>query len=165
MTQYPKLRGDLSATNYHGARGDRRVILKDPVSEKYYYLSEYEFRLLHSLDGTLSIEKAVESLGASGYYYSLEEARVIVSKAAQMGLVIGTKFGSGPYQKHLKEQALKAKKSRRLSSIYFLFIPLVNPDRFLDKTLCCYFSMNNIFCCIYIMHFIALLRCFVTFVL
>ena len=58
-----------------------------------------------------------------------------MGKAAQMGLVLGTKFSTSQFQAHLKNQIETAKKARRLANIYFLFIPLVNPDRFLERTL------------------------------
>ncbi|MBI4963447.1 MAG: HlyD family efflux transporter periplasmic adaptor subunit [Desulfomonile tiedjei] len=130
-----KFRVDLQAHKYDDVEDRDTVVLKDPVSGKYFYLSVYEYRLLKTLDGNRTLEEATERLAVMGYYYSLEEAGAIVAKAAQMGLVLGTKFGTAMFQEHLKQQIEASKKARRWASIYFMFIPLLNPDKFLEKTL------------------------------
>ena len=130
-----KFRVDLEAFKYDDIENRDTVVLKDPVSGKYFYLSVYEYRLLQSLDGNLTLEDAIERLARAGYHYSIEDAGAIVGKAAQLGLVLGTKFSTAQFQQHVKRQMEKAKKSRRAANIYFLFIPLLNPDRFLERTL------------------------------
>ena len=60
---------------------------------------------------------------------------MLVSKAGQLGLLLGTQFSASKFQTHLRDSAKKAKRAQRLSQLYFAFIPLVNPDRFLKKTL------------------------------
>jgi putative peptide zinc metalloprotease protein len=134
MYAYPKFRPDLETFEHRDGRGHRIVLLKDPVSEKYFRVSEYEHRFLKSLDGTISIEEAQEHLKTIGFFYSDEDRNQIVSRAAQTGLLLGTHFGSGHYQKAMKDRILQWKRGQRLSSVYFLFIPLVNPDRFLQRT-------------------------------
>jgi putative peptide zinc metalloprotease protein len=130
-----KFRVDLEAHKYDDVEDKDTIVLKDPVSGKYFYLSTYEFRLLKTLDGNRTLEEGIDRLALSGYYYSLEEATAIVGKAAQLGLVLGTKFGTAQFQDYLRNQIETSKKSGRLSSIYFMFIPLLNPDKFLEKTL------------------------------
>ena len=130
-----KFRVDLEAHKYDDVEDKDTIVLKDPVSGKYFYLSTYEYRLLKTLDGNRTLQEAIDRLAESGYYYSLEEASAIVGKAAQLGLVLGTKFGTAQFQDYLRNQIETSKKSGRLSSIYFMFIPLLNPDKFLEKTL------------------------------
>ncbi len=130
-----KFRVDLEAYKYDDIEDRDTVVLKDPVSGKYFYLSVYEHRLLKILDGKVTIEEGVEKLASMGYYYSVKEAGAMVAKAAQLGLVLGTKFGTAQYQEHAKKQIEQAKKARRIASIYFLFVPLLNPDKFLERTL------------------------------
>jgi len=130
-----KFRLDLEPYKYDDIEDRDSIVLKDPISGKYYYLSVYEYRLLKSFDGNVTVKEAVERLALSGYYYSLEEAQPIVSKAAQLGLVLGTKFSTAQFQEYVNKQMQGAKKARRISSVYFLFIPLLNPDKFLDRTL------------------------------
>lgn len=128
-------RRDLEVSRYDDHKDRRTLVLRDPVSAKFYYLSEYEYRLLRSFDGTLTLEEVISSLSRNGHHYSPEEARAILERAARSGLLLGTKYGTAPYQKELKQRMKAAKKAQRFSSVYFLFIPLVNPDRFLEKTL------------------------------
>jgi len=135
MESPPKFRVDLTVHYQSDSGGKRRVVLKDPISEKYFRLSEYEFNLLRTLDGAITVEQAVEKLKRAGHHYSLEDARAITVKAAELGLVLGTKFGSSVFQRSLKSRMEQAKRARYLSSVYFLFIPLVDPDRFLTRTL------------------------------
>ena len=131
----PKFRTDLEASLHEEAAGKKRVILKDPVSGKYFRLSQYEFTFLKALNGTMTLEEVLMALRDRGHHYTIEEARTIEDRAGRMGLLLGTRFNSAPFQKHIKSQTLAAKRAARLSSVYFLFIPLVNPDRFLERTL------------------------------
>ena len=42
MDERPQFRRDLRLSRYDDVTQKKTVILKDPVSERYYYLSEYE---------------------------------------------------------------------------------------------------------------------------
>ena len=135
MTILPKLRSDLVSHEQLDSDNNKVVVIKDPLSEKYFRLTDHEYQFLRKLDGTKTIEDAVESFRVSGRHYSVDDAKMLVSKAAQLGLVLGTQFSTAKFQTHLRDSARKAKSAQRLSQLYFLFIPLVNPDRFLEKTL------------------------------
>ncbi|MFH1115178.1 MAG: site-2 protease family protein [Pseudomonadota bacterium] len=135
VNAFQKFRSDLHAFDQRDGDGRKFVVLKDPVSQQFFRLTDYEYRLLSSLDGTLPIDKAVGRLEAVGYSYSEDDVKAIVGKAAGAGLLLGTGFGTAAFQLNLKERILRARRDRRLSSIYFLFIPVLNPDRFLEKTL------------------------------
>lgn len=130
-----KFRKDLQVFDFDDVEDRETVVLKDLVSGKFYYLSLSEYRLLRTLDGSITIEQALDVLNSDGYYYSAEEATGIVGKAAQMGLLLGTKYSSEAFLSQSSKQMGKAKRARRLSNIYFFFIPLLNPDQFLEKTL------------------------------
>jgi putative peptide zinc metalloprotease protein len=135
MESLPKFRFDLTAFHQQEKDGKTRVVLKDNVSGKYFRLSEYEYTLLKALDGTVTLEQAVEKLRNAGHYYSEEDAKHVLGKAAQLGLLLGTRFGTSQFQQHLKGNMERARRTKFLSSVYFLFIPILNPDRFLEKTL------------------------------
>lgn len=135
MKSLPKFRADLTVFHQQEKGGRPRVILKDPVAQKYYRLSSYEFRLLAGLDGSSTVEEALTGLKNAGYYYSPENARIIVENAARMGLLLGTDFSSARFLLDQKSKVQALKRAKYLSSIYFLFIPILNPDKFLGKTL------------------------------
>lgn len=134
MSIYPKFRPDLEAFEDRESEGRNFTVLKDPVSQQFFRLTDYEYRFLKTLNGNLSPEHAAEHLKARGYYYAPEDAKQIVGRAARAGLLLGTTFGTAKFQRDLKNRIRQAKRSKRLSSVYFLFIPLFNPDRFLEKT-------------------------------
>jgi putative peptide zinc metalloprotease protein len=135
MKSLPKLRADLSVFHQQQKEGRPRVVLKDPVTQKYFRLSNYEFRLLESLDGSVTVEEALSRLRNAGRYYSPENARIIIENAARMGLILGTDYTSSRFLLGQKSKVLAMRKAKYLSSIYFLFIPILNPDKFLEKTL------------------------------
>lgn len=135
MPTYPKFRSDLEAFEHRESGGQKTVLLKDPVSQKYFRLSDYEYCFLKVLDGTMSADSAVQALKATGRYYSPEDVKQIIARASQAGVLLGTNYGTAKVQISLKHQLQKWKNAQRLSSVYFLFIPLLNPDRFLERTI------------------------------
>ncbi|MEW6349000.1 MAG: efflux RND transporter periplasmic adaptor subunit [Thermodesulfobacteriota bacterium] len=134
MLGYPKLRPDLEAFPQQEGPGHRTVILKDPVSQKYFRLTEFEYRFLLAMDGTRSHSAVSTELSSRGYHYGLDDAREILTRATQAGLLLGTHFGTASFLLDLKRRLKSWKRSQRLSQIYFLFVPLVSPDRFLGRT-------------------------------
>lgn len=134
MIVYPKFRADLEVSEQTEAPGHKIVVVKDPVSQRFFRLSGYEYRFLQNLDGSISLEQARDRLKSEGRYYSDEDVRELVSKAAQAGLILGTGLGTAKAQLDLNAAMISQRKARRLSSVYFLFVPLVNPDRFLGRT-------------------------------
>lgn len=135
MEVRPKFRPDLVSTEHSDSALSKEIVLKDPVSGKFYRLSPHEHKFLKVFDGTVTLEEGVEKFNGSGQYCSLEDGRRILDKASRLGLVLGTQHGTARFQRHLKEQTAAAKQAKRFSSVYFLFVPLLNPDKFLERTL------------------------------
>jgi putative peptide zinc metalloprotease protein len=135
MSLHPKFRIDLEVFEQKDSDGRNIIVLKDLVGHKYFRLSEYEYRFLQNLDGSVSPQQAARRLEEGGYYYCNDDIRQIVAKAAQAGLLLGTTFGTARHQLAVKSRIKDLKRTQRLSSVYFLFIPLFNPDLFLARTL------------------------------
>ncbi len=135
MQNLPKLRSDLVSHEHLDSDNNKIIVIQDPLSEKYFRLTDHEYQFLTKLDGSRTIEEAVEFFRTFGRHYSIDDAKMLVSKAAQLGLVTGTQFSTAKFQTHLRDSAKKAKSAQRLSQLYFAYIPLVNPDTFLEKTL------------------------------
>ena len=74
-------------------------------------------------------------LRSDGYYYSPEDAKLILEKAAQLGLLLGTGYNTAKFQKSLKASMKKMERVKLLSNLYYLFIPVLNPDKFLEKVI------------------------------
>jgi putative peptide zinc metalloprotease protein len=133
--KYPKFRTDIEVFDYEEADGAKSKILKEPMSERFFRLSEDEYRLLRGLDGRASPEEVLAGLQREGVLFTQDEARTIILRAGQYGLALGTAAGTSAYIKSTQDRLAKEKRSRFLASYYFASIPLINPDRFLDKTL------------------------------
>jgi putative peptide zinc metalloprotease protein len=131
----PKLRPDLIHSTYMGSDGKEDVVLSDPVGVKYYRMSKYELEYLKALDGKVSPDGAIEKLRREGRYYTQDDAKMILGKATQAGLLLGTQYGTSERQMQFKKSLDQAKKLKSFSSLFYLYLPLFNPDRFLDKTL------------------------------
>lgn len=131
----PRFRPDIISHRFDEKGGGRSLVLEDRVANKFFRISFYEFELLKILDGTLSIKEAVERLKLHGRYFTLEYATRLVDQCARSGLLLGTQYGTSTFQLDLHQRMKTAKEQGRLGRLYFLFIPLINPDRFLEKTL------------------------------
>ncbi len=143
MSQNPKFRIDLKLFSQEMEGEHKRFVIKDLASEKFFRISEYEYRLLKALDGTITVEEAIEKLKAQGYFYDIKDAQLVVSKAESLGLLLGTKYGTSEFLSATKIRMEQQKTARQLSGIYFRYIPLFNPDNFLERTLWIYNLIVN----------------------
>jgi putative peptide zinc metalloprotease protein len=143
MELRPKFRKDLVILEHVESDSNHVVILKDPVSEKFYRMSPYEYQFLKNFDGRITFDEVLKQFRSSGYYCSQEEGKLILAKAAQSGLLLGTMYGTAEFQRDLKKRAEEAKKAKRFSNLYFFFVPILNPDRFLERTLWLYKMVAN----------------------
>lgn len=134
-TVNPKFRPDIREHPFDEKDGSRSIVLEDPVANKYFRLSPYEFELLRVLDGSLTLEQAVERLRFRGRYFDPEHAAKLVDQFAKAGLLLGTAYSTGGYQVALSDRIAAEAKKRSLFKLYYLYIPVLNPDRLLEKTL------------------------------
>lgn len=141
--QYPKFRNDLTIPDTASKARTGLVVLHDPLTGKFFRLSAAEYEFLRLFDGDRSIEEALEAFSQKGRLLSNEEGLAILQRASSLGLLFGTKYSSAEFQTRLKKQAQQAKKSRLLSNMYFLYIPLWNPDKFLERTVWIYRLIAN----------------------
>ncbi len=129
-----KLRRDLDFTPVRDSTGKETIVVTDPVANRYYRLSRYQVAFLEALDGTVTIDQARERMKLQGRYYTEQEVQGIVGRAAQVGLLLGAKVGTSEYLIAQKKLMDKARRIRDLSSLLYLYIPLLNPDLFLTRT-------------------------------
>ncbi len=134
-TAKPLLRRDLSSSDYNGADGVCYKIIHDPLAAKYYKLTKYEHDLLAAFDGQKDLKETIESLKRAGRFYAEEHAVEIANRAAKAGLLLGTSHTSAKRLVETKSNTDKVKRVKALSNLYFVYIPLVNPDKFLENTL------------------------------
>jgi putative peptide zinc metalloprotease protein len=131
----PKFRPDIRRHWYAEQQGGRSIVLEDPVSSKFFRISPYEFELLRIFDGTLTVSEAIERLKLRGRYFTSNYAAKLVEQFSRAGLLLGTSYGTAKVQTIFRNKILREARQRSLFKLYYLFIPLLKPDRFLDKTL------------------------------
>ena len=131
----PKFRPDVRRHWYAERQGGRSIVLEDPVANKFFRVSPYEFELLRILDGTLTVGEAIERLKLRGRYFTSNYAARLVEQFSRAGLLLGTSYGTAKVQTIFQKRILREARQRSLFKLYYLFIPLIKPDRFLDKTL------------------------------
>lgn len=131
----PKLRPDLIKHEHEDSKGARSFVLEDPVANKFYRVSAYEYNLLGILDGKLSLVEAMDELRLRGHHYTQDYAKKLVEQFSMAGLLLGTGYGSSRVQTALKNRMEGELKSRTPFKLYFMYIPVLNPDNFLEKTL------------------------------
>ena len=143
MDMQPKLRKDLLTSELKESDGATSVVIKDPVANKFFKLSRREYEFLRLFDGKISVDDGVELFRRRGQFITPDEANLIIDKASQTGLALGGKFNNAAYLGSAKERIKEAERTKIFSSVYFLYIPVLNPDRFLDKTVWIYKLLAN----------------------
>ncbi len=130
----PKFRRDVLKRTFSGSHAGA-VVLEDPVANKFFRISPYEYELLNILDGTYTIPEAVERLKLRGRHFTLEHAARLVDQFSRAGLLLGTSYGTSQAQSIFKKHMDTEKRSRSILQVYYLYLPLINPDAFLAKAL------------------------------
>src|SRR5947209_1254454 len=135
MEVFLQLRPDLQAFAHDEGDGERLVVLKDPITDRFFRVTPHEHALLRTVDGTRTLSAAREAFRRSGQYIAEDEAKVVLARADAMGLLLRSANSRGEvlYERH--ERGKAAKRAHLISELFFVFVPLVNPDRFLARTL------------------------------
>ncbi|MGC9029061.1 MAG: site-2 protease family protein [Desulfomonilaceae bacterium] len=128
-------RKDLLASEHDEGNGRKSIVLKNPVTDQFFYMSLREYTLLKELDGKLNLDQALQVLRDRGHYYSIEEAAKIIEVASHLGLLLGSPLSRAAVQLSLMKKLDARRRVKHMMSLLSLYIPLGNPDRFLDRTL------------------------------
>ncbi|MFC1835627.1 site-2 protease family protein [Thermodesulfobacteriota bacterium] len=131
----PKFRPEIIIRRFEEKGGGFSIVLEDPVANKFFRISQYEFELLRVLDGKLTIPEAIERARLRGRHFTEEHAGRLLDQFSRAGLLLNTVYGTSAAQLKLKEGFDKAMRKASAVKVYFLYLPLINPDRFLDRTI------------------------------
>jgi putative peptide zinc metalloprotease protein len=131
----PRFRPDILRHSHDEMHGGQTIVLEDPVANKFFRISSYEFDLLRVLDGSLTVGEALERLKLHGRYFTATHAAKLVEQFSRAGLLLGTGYGTAKIQTIFKNRMDTELKQRSIFKLYYLYVPLINPDSFLKKTL------------------------------
>lgn len=111
-------------------------VIHDPVSFRTHRLTSNQYRLLTSIDPAKNLGDNFQQLVLQGEFEAQDEQAFfeLASQFSRLSLIVMPNI-NGPelYAQHTKSTA-NQRKSRILGAL-FLQVPLVNPDRFLTKTM------------------------------
>ena len=129
------LRSDLR-TSRQVYQGTPVYVIHDPIGFRTHRLTVYQYRCLATLDPKLSLAENFAVQTAKGEFGSDEETLYLnlIMSFSRLGLLLlPVNNGARLFEQHAKMQSMK----RRGKALGFLFmqIPLVNPDRFLSRTI------------------------------
>lgn len=131
----PRLRDDLRAV-YQEFQGKPCYVVEDPLGGKFYRLGYREYQFVRLLDGTATVSAIVGRMSARVGDEALNEheALALVRGLADMGLM---EVEGGEHAGRLYEGVHLDGESERMmgkgKSLFFLRIPLGNPNRLLGK--------------------------------
>lgn len=128
------LRSDLKVSR-QVYQGHPVYVIHDPVSFRTHRLSVFQYRVLAAIDPAIKLDENFKSLVAKQEFHQGEEQIYfeLITSFARLGLIVLPQSnGAKLFDQHNKVRAMK-RRGKFLSAL-FLQIPLVNPDRFLTRT-------------------------------
>jgi len=107
----------------------------DPVSDRYYKISERDHRVMGMLDQNYELETFISKLSVNGIRIESTELTQMLLFLRQNGL-LKAEYGDTENRMKKGREMKKAMFWHILLNSYLFFrVPLVKPDRFLDKTI------------------------------
>ncbi len=128
------LRSDLR-TSRQVYQDEPVYVVHDPIGFRTHRLSVFQYRCLATLNGDATLGENFAAMVAKGEFENDEEdlyLELIMSFSKLGLLILPGANGAKLFEQHIKMNSMK----RRGKAMSFLFmtIPLVNPDRFLTRT-------------------------------
>lgn len=115
--------------------GSPAWVIFDPVSDKYYKISELNYRIAALLDKSQELEGFVERVKRNGLEADKLTVLKLISFLHQSNLLMATYGVTDQKVEKFREMKRKMLGTRILSSYLFFRIPVFNPDRFLTATI------------------------------
>lgn len=127
-------RKDLMVSELDEGKAQKGIVIKNPVTEQFFYMPQREYHLLQKFDGSTNVEEAIRELREQGHHYSMDEATEMLERASGLGLLLGSPISSAVSQLFLRNKMTALTRMRKMMSPFSFYLPLLNPDHFLDRT-------------------------------
>jgi putative peptide zinc metalloprotease protein len=109
-------------------------LIFDPVSDKYYRIPEETYRIISQMNRVYELNEFCERLNILGIHTTPEKVMETNNLLVQSNLCAATYMTTEKVITKQQQMKRKAKAQRMLSGYLFFRIPLLRPDRFLDKS-------------------------------
>jgi putative peptide zinc metalloprotease protein len=116
------------------AHGFESWVIFDPVSDRYYRISEHKHRIISYLDQSYSLDEFMEKLHGNGVKAEEKDIIILINFLRNSNLLLPE---YGVTEKRIMQNVAMKRKmlfTRILSTYMFFRMPLLKPDKFLDKT-------------------------------
>lgn len=110
-------------------------IVEDPAAGNYYRMSEAAAFFVGMLNGQRSVEEAWDGCNAQlgDDAPTQRECVEILSKLQRFGLLMGEQPLAADMVRHRREESAKARFQRQTGRLFSITLPLVNPERALER--------------------------------
>ncbi len=135
MLRTGELRNDLQLLpGDRESNGNRTYLLFDPVADNYFRISQKNYRIIKALSADMPMNEFLEKLKKSGIQSTKAEVFLLIG-FLQNNHLMQSSYGRTE-QRMRRQRAIKRSMFWNiiLSSYLFFRVPLLRPDRFLNKT-------------------------------
>ncbi|QDU98988.1 HlyD family efflux transporter periplasmic adaptor subunit [Lignipirellula cremea] len=114
--------------------GQTVYVLKDPLSLRYYWFSDYEHAIFQMLDGRVTVSRIVDRLVEDfpQFLISHDDVRAFIASLYRQSLVIGGQSGQGLRLKQRRDQLRRQSLKALLRNVLAIRCPGFDPTRLLN---------------------------------
>lgn len=116
------------------AHGIPTWLLFDPVSDKYFRVPDHTFKIISQMNRPYELEEFCERLSILGIHTTKEKVMQTINMLISSNLCTATYGVTEAMMKKQLSMKDKVKGQKMLSSYLFFRVPLLRPDRFLERT-------------------------------
>lgn len=131
-----RLRNDLELFRGEAnIAGDSTWVIFDPVADAYFKISDVNYHMIRALSGNMELEQYLEKLKSVGIHADKMEVVKLVKFLQDSNLFMPRYLQSEAQANKMREMKKKMFWQRLMSTYLFFKIPIVKPDRFLNRTI------------------------------
>jgi putative peptide zinc metalloprotease protein len=131
-----RLRNDLELfQGENNVEGLPTWVIFDPVADAYFKISDSNYHMIRALSGNMELEQYLQKLHALGIHAEKMEVLKLVKFLQDSSLFMPRYQQSEAHATKMREMKKKMFWQRLMSTYLFFRIPIVKPDRFLDRTM------------------------------
>ncbi|MDD5697261.1 MAG: HlyD family efflux transporter periplasmic adaptor subunit [Victivallaceae bacterium] len=130
-----RLRNDLKLFQGElNASGELTWVIFDPVADAYFKISNADYQMIRALSGNLELEQYLQKLESLGIHAGKAEVFTLIKFLQDSNLFMPRYLQSEAQAAKVRDLKKRAFWHQVMSTYLFFKIPLLKPDRFLDRT-------------------------------
>jgi len=131
-----RLRSDLELfKGQPNIKGEPTWVIFDPVADAYYKVSDENYHMIRAFSGNMEVEQYLAKLKSVGIHSDPSKALQLIKFLQNNNLFMPRYLQSEAQANKMREMKKKMFWQRMMSTYLFFKIPIVKPDRFLNRTI------------------------------